>query len=42
MTLQYTKMMMANFTVECLIFARTLLRKFREATLIRQNKTLQI
>ena len=28
--------------VECLIFARTLLRKFREAPWIRQNKTRQI
>ena len=29
-------------TVECLIFARTLLREFREAPWIRQNKTRQI
>ena len=29
-------------TVECLIFARTLLREFREASSIRQNKTRQI
>ena len=30
------------YTVECLIFARTLLREFREAPLIRLNKTRQI
>ena len=41
-TVQQQRCSLERNTVECLFFARTLLREFREAPWIRQNKTRQI